>query len=556
MKTPPQHKRSTPEVLTGLLERALNCAISGRTQAGFRYAARAERLAKLVGRALERLHAVRLQGTLSRMACQHAAAREFLDEAYAGYARLQHREGLAEVALQRGHMALDLGDYGEATDCFVEGLEEVEQEGLELLKSRLLAGLGIACARVGDHERAESLYRQALALQRALGNLPAIAGTTYCLGELDVLRAASLQERALPVEAALLKRGQERLREAMRLARSAGRTRLFAMCLNRLGHAHRLAGHYATALEFGKQAMQVFRSLPAPIDLCEAELQLARAYLAGQELELALRHAQSALRGAERFGFRPAERNAHVLLADCFEAINQPGQALQHLKRARAIELELRTSEVLRRIDHHDHQQALRLSEAKAAALSIRAEELSRLAVTDPLTGLLNRRGFEQQLNASGIDRPATVLLFDLDRFKRLNDAFGHAVGDRVLMRVARVISQCCRSTDLAARWGGEEFLLLLYNTTLAQGYEFAERLRLQLQRINWSEIGLPESVTLSVGIAERQKDEAVASLIERADHALYLAKASGRNRCVAAAIPASHPDIVPRSQNSTTVST
>jgi diguanylate cyclase (GGDEF)-like protein len=160
--------------------------------------------------------------------------------------------------------------------------------------------------------------------------------------------------------------------------------------------------------------------------------------------------------------------------------------------------------------------------------------KLQRLATTDALTGLHNRRSLT--LYATDLlsqTQPLTAILCDLDNFKRTNDEHGHLAGDQVLITVARLLRQSVRSRDLAARWGGEEFLLLLPDTSAAEAVVVAERIR---QRIDAAviEMGgttLPVSATL--GVAERKGQETLDQLLARADEALYQGKHAGRNRIV-----------------------
>jgi diguanylate cyclase (GGDEF)-like protein len=158
-----------------------------------------------------------------------------------------------------------------------------------------------------------------------------------------------------------------------------------------------------------------------------------------------------------------------------------------------------------------------------------RAQEL--LARTDPLTELANRRGFEEAAErevsrSSRSGAPLSVVVFDIDRFKRLNDVHGHGVGDRVLRAVARCLSETARCTDVVARWGGEELIALLPDTDLHGGRCFAERVRAALAA---SSADLPR-VTVSAGVAERGAGESMVNAIARADERLYAAKAAGRD--------------------------
>ncbi len=191
------------------------------------------------------------------------------------------------------------------------------------------------------------------------------------------------------------------------------------------------------------------------------------------------------------------------------------------------------------------HEQLEALVEKRTEELQREIEErkkaegaLRRLAITDPLTGLFNRRHWfglaESQLEqATRYQHSLAVIMTDLDHFKRINDAYGHMVGDEVLVAVAQSLNDSLRMVDILARFGGEEFVILLPETDLDSAQDVAERLREQMasQRINTSKGTL--AVTISLGVAEisQEADSSIDELVEWADQALYAAKQSGRNR-------------------------
>jgi diguanylate cyclase (GGDEF)-like protein len=166
-------------------------------------------------------------------------------------------------------------------------------------------------------------------------------------------------------------------------------------------------------------------------------------------------------------------------------------------------------------------------------------EELRELAVTDPGTELMNRRGLfhaiEQAL-ALGTS-PLSLLVIDLDHFKKVNDTYGHACGDRVLREFAGVCREIARPGDAVGRLGGEEFAIVLPGTGLYEARRIAERIRETVERrVTWLPKGGAISVTVSLGLALHRQGEALDALMSRADGAMYEAKCLGRNRVVVAA--------------------
>ncbi|MFZ3203839.1 MAG: GGDEF domain-containing protein, partial [Pseudomonas sp.] len=167
---------------------------------------------------------------------------------------------------------------------------------------------------------------------------------------------------------------------------------------------------------------------------------------------------------------------------------------------------------------------------------------IAALATTDQLTELLNRRGFDLLANqaiqeARRNPSPLCALLLDLDNFKDLNDNHGHLAGDEVLRGFANKLRDNLRQSDIICRWGGEEFILLLKDTSPEQARLLADKVRQQTEHSRFSYKGARLQITTSIGLAELRPDDSLSELLARADGALYRAKQSGRNRtCEASA--------------------
>lgn len=163
----------------------------------------------------------------------------------------------------------------------------------------------------------------------------------------------------------------------------------------------------------------------------------------------------------------------------------------------------------------------------------LEAEISYERAHTDYLTNLPNRRRLEQKLNeevekARSNETTLSVILFDIDYFKIINDTFGHDVGDLALKNLSQIVRENIRDTDYFGRWGGEEFLIIAIHKNLLDGIAMAERMRDIISKKEFEKFGI---ITCSFGVAELQKNEICSSLIKRADIALYKAKKSGRNQ-------------------------
>lgn len=168
--------------------------------------------------------------------------------------------------------------------------------------------------------------------------------------------------------------------------------------------------------------------------------------------------------------------------------------------------------------------------------LQQKSEHYKILSTTDPLTGALNRNGFAQEMSQRSptgkLKTHTTLMIIDLDHFKKVNDGYGHDAGDAVLREAAQVIQNSTRSSDRFIRWGGEEFILFCENTNTQQALLIAEKVRASIEamKINYQQHSIP--VTASIGIGVAKQDENFDDLFKRSDDALYKAKNMGRN-CV-----------------------
>lgn len=210
----------------------------------------------------------------------------------------------------------------------------------------------------------------------------------------------------------------------------------------------------------------------------------------------------------------------------------------------------LQYQEVLARLKAHltIRQQQLKLEKInqelldKNELITAQSHRLEQMARTDPLTGLGNRRDFLERLEqeqAASIrtGKMFSVVLADIDHFKDFNDKYGHECGDNVLVTIATTLQKLLRKQDSVARWGGEEFVILLRETTAEHAYTLIERLRKEVENIN-TFCGLestPLKATVTFGICQYQDDLSLNDCLNLADSALYLGKSQGRNQVVLA---------------------
>ncbi len=207
----------------------------------------------------------------------------------------------------------------------------------------------------------------------------------------------------------------------------------------------------------------------------------------------------------------------------------QRRQAEQETKQAKE-QLEIRVEERT-----HELNRALIEVGDLAAQLNESLLQVEQLAVTDTLTETYNRRKFDESIiqehhRAKQEKTPFSLIMLDIDHFKKVNDKYGHSVGDLVLKQLSQLIRGLIRQGDLLIRWGGEEFLILLPTTLIEEAGPFAERIRVEVEQEQFVDAG---SITISLGVAQLHEGDSTDTLLKRVDNALYQAKHEGRNRVV-----------------------
>lgn len=208
---------------------------------------------------------------------------------------------------------------------------------------------------------------------------------------------------------------------------------------------------------------------------------------------------------------------------------------IDHVEQHRVKE-ELRNTQVDSQVK--DLTERIQAMEQEAAKLRERIREERVQAMTDTLTGIPNRLAYEERIAQEyarwkRFNTPLAILVWDVDLFKRINDAYGHKAGDKVLKVIAETLAEKIRETDFLARFGGEEFVLIATGAAQSAIIEVADKLRLAVQDCGFHFRGEAVTITLSCGIAEFRDGDTIEAVFERADAALYRAKSGGRNCCI-----------------------
>ncbi|MCG5499698.1 GGDEF domain-containing protein [Ectothiorhodospira lacustris] len=252
----------------------------------------------------------------------------------------------------------------------------------------------------------------------------------------------------------------------------------------------------------------------------------------GDELEALLGGVISLLRDAER-----STAGFHECLTDNLQALDQT----ENPEGLKAIAKRLAAAVVTASSDNLALQRNLEEAELEARHLRNELEKHRKASMTDPLTGLFNRRGMETEMARvlmASDELRNTMLVMDIDHFKSINDRYGHAVGDVVIRKVAVSLRRVLPPDAVLVRFGGEEFVALLSGYTVQEAVALAEQARTMVERlrlVNRQDDTVVEGFTISAGVAPATAGDTVETLFARADKALYQAKHAGRNRVVVA---------------------
>ena len=453
-------------------------------------------------------------------------------------------EAYAEVLRWVGLCACDAGDFANAIKYATEGFNLAKISGDQ--RSRILAFslLGGCFERTGDPWQGERLLLQGVQLARSLGeNYPLVAAlnnlAAILIGKFYSLRdsAASAEaSEALEASLPLAREVSERvplLNDPYFLSFADGNLGEILVHLGQLDEAEGLLNRsLAAALAQG------FESVASRVRCSIAEMHLARGETGAARQMLVAVLADPATAQIVSTSLR-----AYYGLYLAHRADGDSSQALMALESFRRIEsqrtlqqLKARSELMVTRLEASENERkGLERAYGIVKAQESRAVALERLALEDELTGLGNRRALDLNLSTmlevAALSRtPLTLIVLDLDHFKRINDAFGHAIGDKVLVQVARIVGEQTRPNDLVTRTGGEEFVLVLPGMSQHDAFDVCERLRLRVSDFPWSSLAPNLAVTVSAGIASAPTYDA-STLLERADLAMYRAKRAGRNR-------------------------
>ncbi len=438
------------------------------------------------------------------------------------------RERIAKSRTNIGNVYWMMEEHEKALVEFEQALDAFREIGFELGVAGLSINVGKGYLKLDKPAEAMNMFTQSLELFTELDNPYGTAMANACIG--DMLMAQGKPEAALARHIRALETRKE-AGDAKGEIDSMVAAAESCVLLKRFDEAHeylRIALARAIEREMPNEQKHVYRVYT---DLYEAQ--------GRQDKALSFYRKYVDLREELQRG----EKEQNIQEIQARYKVEQELETLQH--EADMAELELRLA-----MDNRNLWIMLAAITALLGTISLilyfqkaaANRKLFRLARMDPLTGLSNRRDMLEQINqefarSRRSGNPFALLMLDADQFKKINDEYGHAVGDEVLVWLAGRIQRMLRESDRAGRWGGEEFLILLPYTGMSGSTRFAERLLEEITAVPFKndDVTIHLTVTIGVAKADLDRDKNPEGLINRADTAMYTGKEQGRNQVVVA---------------------
>ena len=429
--------------------------------------------------------------------------------AQAAFRTSEHPSGEVHALINIGMVYFERGHFQEALDAFSQAQKGEAED--DYTKALLCNHLGRTYLALGHHEQALAHNQESLALMNTLADP---LGASYTQDDLA----------AIYLQLGQTDEAERCLLESLAVKRGAGDSKGEAEVCLQLGGLYLHKGQLEPALDTLHEGLACAQASHAKIEIHKAHQALAEAYKKNRQFREACFHLEK-----------------HTQLSK--EVFNQESDLrLQGLRVQHEVKETEREKE-LYRLKNVELAQAIEALHTLTASLqaanddkSALLKQLERQAYEDALTGLYNRRHLDETLeqafaHARRYERPLSVVVCDIDYFKRVNDTFSHQMGDTVLKEVARLLQCGVRQSDTVARYGGEEFVILLPEAPAETARGIIERIRRTIANHSWHTYHPDLTVTISAGLTDDLSAPCHEKLIALADKKLYEAKDNGRNQ-------------------------
>jgi diguanylate cyclase (GGDEF)-like protein len=493
---------------------------------------------------------------------QDAVSRKYFQQLYDLALIVKDSVNMAYSYYSLGKIKYRDGDLGEALKYFLASLEISEKMKNNYFISKTALRIGDIYNQVGQFVKAKEYYRHALEKEITQNDKDGIAKTYIKLGN-----------NYVDVEDS--RKAISYYRKALELHKEMDNPKGIANASNRMANGLLLQKKYSRALSFAEKALSEAGKFDNPDLMADIYLTLGNVYFHSGKINLALKYAHEAL---NKVVDSKLKNKIYKILLDIYSFLDVDYEVLKYYKLYTSSSRNLlipqtisHISKLQERYDKEKEEKEMELRRRKEEIIRLRkrnviwtgiflllliislallyigkakyAKKLHLLATTDSLTGLLNRRSMEEQMK-NELNRfrrnkiPFSILMGDIDHFKKINDTYGHDFGDYVLKGVAEILRMHTRGQDVICRWGGEEFLLMLPETNLNGAANLAEKIRVIVEKKSFEFHNMKTNLTLTFGVCEYDSGSSIEQCINIADKALYAGKIQGRNQVVLREMP------------------
>lgn len=471
-----------------------------------------------------------------------------------------YEKGIAKSYTLMGIISQYRGDYLNALEFYHNAKTEYEKAGLKTGVANSVNNIGIIYHQQGDYPRALGNYREAL---KILEEFDDIHGMAYCYGNIGNVylsqkkydQALDYYEKSLRLkreskdssgianclnnigsvyqEKEDFKAALHNFHKALEIREEINDKIGVAYCRENIGTIYMFQGAYARAIEYLEKSLKLNEELGDKTGIASCNINMGRLKQHTGQWDEALEYLTKGLNKAIEIGSLDLKKEAYFELSRTYEELGDATKALKYFKFYK------KTDDTL-----FGQEQTLKIAELENRFEFEKKEQeieiWKKASVTDTLTNIANRQGIWRKIKgemerAAQTELPITISLVDIDGFKKFNDVHGHDCGDSVLIKVANILVESVGDSGHVGRWGGEEFLIVLPETTIVRGAEIVEKARKNIANHVHSYDDKELSITASFGISEYREGDDMDAAIKLADEALYRAKKNGKNRCVLA---------------------
>jgi len=421
---------------------------------------------------------LRIMGVVNYNRADYPEANEYLHKSLKISEEIDDNKGISRCLNNLGLLHQEQRDFDTSLEYFLESLDiKIKLSDSPKSISYTLINIANDYWYLKDYPKALEFYYRGLQIAKEIGDKKAISATLKGIGM--VYRAQSEYSKALDFYL-----------ESLDLSKEIGDNKAISGCLINIGNLSIDSGDFDKAIDSLNKGLELAIEIDALNWVQRAYFSLSRVCANSRKYKKALEY--------------------HKLYKETGDTIFNQQKSEQIANLRIKYETEKKEQEI---------------------------EIWRKASITDPLTKIPNRMGLWEKINAeikkfSGEPKPFVLCILDIDKFKLFNDEHGHDCGDSVLKAIADIMKNSTRQQDFVGRWGGEEFLIILPETDISDGYEVIERVRKSIEGYSHHFKGKVHSITASFGMSIYKGDRDIDTVIKDADDALYRAKTGGRNRC------------------------